>query len=358
MLRITQIIDSLEGGGAERMAVSYANALEGKIGFSGLIATRGEGLLKSEINPGVGYLYLRKKNVIDFSALWRLYQYCKVNRINILHAHSSSYFIAVLIGWMLPKMHVIWHDHYGMSDRLDERKAGILKSFSKFFSGIISVNYKLQQWALQTLHCSNVIYLPNFVPSKRDEPVSANLKGRPGKRILCLANLRPQKNHMMLLEVAARIRTMHPEWTFHIVGKDFNDSYSAQIKNKVETDNLSDNVYFYGSRNDAVALIDQCDVFVLTSISEGLPISLLEAGRAQKAVVVTAVGEIPNIIRNAENGMIVPSNDIDAFETALVAVLTNESLRTGIGNGLSETVRENYLDEVVIDNYISWIGKL
>ena len=61
-MRVLQLIDSLEAGGAERMAVSYANSLSKKIAFSGLIATRKEGQLLSQINQNVDYLFLNKKN--------------------------------------------------------------------------------------------------------------------------------------------------------------------------------------------------------------------------------------------------------------------------------------------------------
>lgn len=60
-MRIVQIIDSLEVGGAERMAVNYANALSGKISFSGLVVTRKEGDLRSKIDKKVDYLFLNKK---------------------------------------------------------------------------------------------------------------------------------------------------------------------------------------------------------------------------------------------------------------------------------------------------------
>ena len=58
-MRIVQLIDSLDAGGAERMAVNYANALQSKIEFSGLVTTRKEGGLKEQINPKVSYLFLK-----------------------------------------------------------------------------------------------------------------------------------------------------------------------------------------------------------------------------------------------------------------------------------------------------------
>ena len=71
-MRVVQIIDSLEIGGAERMAVNYANVLAEKISFSGLITTRKEGQLKSQIDSKVSCLFLRKKKTIDFKAIFRI----------------------------------------------------------------------------------------------------------------------------------------------------------------------------------------------------------------------------------------------------------------------------------------------
>jgi len=74
-MRIVQLIDSLEAGGAERMAVNYANVLSEKIAFSGLVATRKEGVLKNQLNEGVQYLFLNKKKALDINALFRLRQF-------------------------------------------------------------------------------------------------------------------------------------------------------------------------------------------------------------------------------------------------------------------------------------------
>ena len=85
MMRIVQIIDSLEVGGAEKMAVNYANALVDKVAFSGLIVTRSEGELKAQIDPKVNYHFLQKKKTVDFKAAIRLKKYCKTNAVEVRH---------------------------------------------------------------------------------------------------------------------------------------------------------------------------------------------------------------------------------------------------------------------------------
>lgn len=357
-MRIIQIIDSLEVGGAERMAVNYANALSAKIAFSGLVATRKEGDLKTQLTPDVTYLFLNKKGRFDIGAVLRLRDFCKTNHVTIVHAHGTSFFIAFLVRLACPEIQVIWHDHYGLSEFLASRKATILKAASRFFSGIIAVNKQLKDWAEKELLCRNVVYLPNFTSYGNDIIPETALFGQSGKRILCLANLRYQKNHAMLLSVAERLKSSHPDWSFHLVGKDFNDSYSNEIGELILQKKLDETVFLYGSRNDTVHIIDQCDIAIMTSRSEGLPVALLEYGLFKKPVVVTSVGEIPLIIEDGKNGFLVDSENTGQFYESLVSLIENKQLRAEFGEALYKTVVEKHSGEAIISAYLNWIGTL
>ncbi|MBP6558201.1 MAG: glycosyltransferase, partial [Flavobacterium sp.] len=155
-MRILQIIDSLDVGGAEKMAVNYANSLADKVEFSGLVTTRKEGYLKIQLNDKVPYLFLNRKRRIDISAILRLRDFCKENKIEYLQPHSFSYFTALLVKFTYPKLKIIWHDHYGLGEFLSKRKLLFLKMSSFFFHGIIAVNFNLKNWAIKRLHCKKV----------------------------------------------------------------------------------------------------------------------------------------------------------------------------------------------------------
>jgi glycosyltransferase involved in cell wall biosynthesis len=357
-MRIAQIIDALEIGGAEKMAINYANALSERIEFSGLVATRAEGNLKSQLNKSVGYLFLKKKSTLDFGAVLRLRKYCKDHKIEFLQPHSSSYFTALLVMLIHPKIKIIWHDHNGLSEFISSERSITLKVASRFFNGIIVVNYKLKAWAEKELNCKKVVYLPNFTAIDNWVAIQTELKGTTGKKILCLANLRDQKNHFFLLEVAEKLKQTHPEWSFHLVGKDFEDEYSSQIKSLVKAKKLEDNVFIYGSKNDVKNIINQSDIAILTSKSEGLPVSLIEYGLSKKPVVTTKVGEIPLIVKDNVNGFIVEPNDIDSFYQKLVKFIEDADLRVQMGTSLHQTIIENNSEDGVIANYLEWVLSL
>jgi glycosyltransferase involved in cell wall biosynthesis len=355
-MRILQIIDSLEAGGAERMAVNYANALADTITFSGLVATRKEGALLNQISNKVSYLYLNKKGTIDLKALFRLRKFVTENKVAVMHAHSTSFFLAFLLKLCCPSIKLIWHDHYGDSEFLSKRPSLALRLMLPFFNGIIAVNQNLKIWAEQNLHFKNVIYLPNF-PSKENKALENTvLHGIKGKRIVSLANLRVQKNHFLLLKVAKKVQISHPEWTFHLVGKDFEDDYSRQIKNLVLEFNLEKNVFIYGSKQDVKNILEQSTIAILTSQSEGLPVALLEYGWYAKPIVVTGVGEIPLLIQDGVNGFMVGTNNAGLFYESLVKLMENETLQNDFGKALQQTINDDYSEKSVIDKYLGWLA--
>lgn len=354
-MRIVQLIDSLEAGGAERMAVNYANALADAIEFSGLVATRNEGVLKEQVDPKVIYLFLAKKNTMDYIAILKLRRFLKMHQVNIIHAHSSSFFMAVLMKICIPQLKIIWHDHYGNSEYLSFRHKKALQFASFFFSGIIAVNEKLRLWSLENLRFKNGVFLPNFAPLEKVMDQSTFLKGIKGKRIVCLANLRAQKNHFLLLKVAQKLKKSHPDWTFHLVGKDFEDDYSQQIKELIGVHDLENIVFLYGSKQDIGTILSQVDIAILTSCSEGLPVALLEYGLHKKAVVVTNVGQITEVVINGETGFLVPSNDVTVFHNRLIELIEGEFLRQKLGNHLHQKIRKEYSEQSIVQQYLLWI---
>lgn len=232
-MRVLQLIDSLHAGGAERMAVNFANSLTSHIDASYICVTREEGLLKQSLLPEVHYFFLSKNTTIDFKAIKKLHGFIKKNGIDIIHAHSSSFFLGTLMKMLNPKLILIWHDHYGNSEYLEHRSKFVLKICSLFFNHVITVNTKLQLWNEKNLHIKSVSYLPNFTTYQN---VRSNtiLEGIEGMRIICLANLRTQKDHINLLNAFLIVKTANLDWTLHLVGQDFYDDYSKSIRNFIK----------------------------------------------------------------------------------------------------------------------------
>jgi glycosyltransferase involved in cell wall biosynthesis len=245
-----------------------------------------------------------------------------------------------------------------LSEFLSKRKLFYLKIASLFFKGIIAVNRQLERWANNKLNCKNVVYIPNYTSVISSVEPTTVLFGEAGKRIVTVANLRFQKNHFLLLEVAEKLKLSDPKWTFHLVGNDLNDEYSQKIKKIIIDKNLENNVFIYGTRNDTTNIINQSDITILTSDSEGLPVALIEYGLLSKPTVSTNVGEIPLIINNGENGFVVQIKDSTNFYNCLKELVDDENLRVKMGNNLYNTVYNNNSEEAVIKFYWNWINSI
>ncbi len=342
-LKVIQLIDSLNAGGAEMMAVNIANELAKEAGIeSYLCATRLEGNLRAKMNSSVGYLFLDKKKIIDVKALNKLKRYITENKITIIHAHSSSYFTAVLVKFSIPKIKIVWHNHYGNAVNLTLRKILPIKFASYFFKSIISVNTMLNDWAKLKLKAVHNHYLPNFAVLDGNIQGTTKLKGENGKRIVCLANLRPEKDHINLLKAFQRVNEIHLDWTLHLVGLDVQDTYATEIKEYIAYNKLSNHVFLYGSCNDTPFILEQASIGVLSSKSEGLPVALLEYGLAKLPVVVTDVGECAKVVAHETSGMVVVPNNEEALANALELLIVDKKLCLKLSITLHENVQMNY----------------
>ncbi|MBT0608464.1 glycosyltransferase family 4 protein [Aequorivita echinoideorum] len=339
-MKILQLIDSLEGGGAERMAVNLANALAKAGQHSYLCATRGEGILKSGINTEVGYLFLNKKNALDFYALSRLRKLVKQHKIEIVHAHGTSFFFATLLKICYPKIRLVWHDHNGnrVNQQLKNNKSLFVCSY--FFNQILAVNQELENWSAKHLFCKSVKYVPNFVSTEISD---ISIKE---KVILCLANLRNPKNHLNLLKAFKIVNSAYKDWQLHLVGRDYNDLYSREIKEFISDNNLNKTVKIFGSSNTVNNHLKIASIGVLASESEGLPMSLLEYGIGKLAVVATNVGQCATVIQ--EYGKVVPSNNPEALASALLDYIENEKLRNKHARQYHEHILKIYSEKAIV----------
>jgi glycosyltransferase involved in cell wall biosynthesis len=346
---VLQIIDSLNVGGAEVLAVNIANSLVKRDIESHLCVTRKEGSLKNSINSNVNYFFLKRKRTLDFTSFFKLKSYIKKHKITIIHAHSSSSFIAFCIKILCPKVKIIWHDHYGDSEFLKERKVYPLKIFSYFFDTIIIVNNQLKKWCEDNLLAKKVFFIQNF-PVFNDLSKVTNLKGVKGKRIVNLAGFREQKDHINLLEAFKIIVKKYPEWTLHLIGKNYNNEYSNSILQFINEEKLTKNVFLYGVCSDIKYILNQSEIGVLSSKSEGLPISLLEYGLAKICILVTDVGECKSVVKN-EISIVSPQRS-DKLAHSLLYLIDNSQVREEISRDFNLDILKKYSEEVVIKKMI------
>lgn len=356
-MRVLQLIDSLHSGGAERVAVNIANALSNKIDKSFLCTTREEGLLISSLDPHVGYLFLKKRSIIDLRAVRALNKFINTQKIDIIHAHSTSFFLAIIIKLLNKRVKVIWHDHYGNSEFLQKRKSLPIKLCSKHFDFIFSVNKNLKNWAINYLKTENILYLPNFAVLNNVNP-QTKLLGYKGKRIVCLANLREQKDHFTLIRAFKKVLIKHQDWSLHLVGRDFHDDYSIKLKKELESIKSEKSIFLYGSRPDIQNILSQSEIGLLSSKSEGLPLAILEYGLSKLPVIATKVGECASIIENDSFGILVNPKNVQELSKAMSYLIENKNERLNKSKVLNKKILEEYSQDVVVNTVLNIYKKI
>lgn len=358
-MRVLQLIDSLAIGGAERVAVNLTNSLNEQGIETWLCATREEGPLQVSLNNPEKYLFLGKKKTLDWKAVRKLSRFIRSNNIHIIHAHSSSYFLAVWVKW-LTRTTVIWHDHYGNSEQVDQREIFPLNTASLFFDAILCVNDKLAEWArLHLFKPRNGIYtLPNFPKLQAVSPDQLPGKAQIGDKlvIICLANLRPQKDHLNLLQAVVMIKGMPFVRTLNfevwLVGTDYKDSYSAVIKEFISNHELTE-VRLLGARTDVAGLLALSHIGVLSSESEGFPVALMEYGMAGLPTICSDVGQCREILDNGNCGILVPPKNAEALANGLTELITYPEQKSTLGAAFHKRVISTYSSHAVIQRLIS-----
>ncbi len=335
------------------MAVNLANSLLGEVEASYLCCTRKEGMLKDELEEEVGYLFVNKKHSLDLLAFWKLRTFIKKEQIELVHAHGTSWFWGVLLKLSGLKIKLVWHDHYGESEQLDQRDIKFLKPLSRYFDGIISVNDSLKAWAERELSSDKVIQLNNFiVPSKKVDS-EVQLKGDPTDfKIVCVANLRPQKDHLNLLSAFEMLNI--DKISLHLIGVDPGTMYSQALKEEITKSGKK--IFHYGSTPNVFGLLEQADLGVLSSRSEGLPLALLEYALVGLPVVCTEVGQCREVVEDTT--LLVPPSNPEALAEAIKFYFYNPDRRKRDAYGLQEKIKMEYSKESLLPVLLQFYANL
>src|SRR5262249_42107686 len=197
-----------------------------------------------------------------------------------------------------------------------------------------SVNQQLADWAINRLkHPSDrVWYIPNFVPESAGAGAEMDLPGVPGKRIVCVAHLRPEKDHLTLVRALARVIAREPDAHLLLAGAISNQSHFAAIQDEIARLVLDRHVTILREQRNIAPILRGCDIGVLSSASEGLPLALIEYGKAGLPAVATQVGQCAEALDEGKVGVIVPPRNPEKLATALLSLLASAEKRGLLGN--------------------------
>lgn len=160
-----------------------------------------------------------------------------------------------------------------------------------------------------------------------------------------VAPLVPQKGLHHLIDAVARVLRVLPDTRLVIVG---DGPLRASLEQHIRERHLERHVFLAGFREDAVAITKAFDLFVMSSISEGMCTALVDAMAAGRAAVATTVGGIPEVAADGETAILVPARDEGAMAEAIVTLLKDDARRAAMGQAALARARAHFTIERMV----------
>ena len=173
--------------------------------------------------------------------------------------------------------------------------------------------------------------------------------------IVAVGNLYPVKGHRYLIEALSLLRERHPRAHVAIVGRgDLREALEALARSR----GVADRVHLLGFRPDVGSVLAAADVFAMPSLSEGLPLALLEAMRAGLPIIASDVGGIRSVLANGEAGQLVAAGDPQDLATALDWILSQPGVAASLGARAEARAIEEYDFDHTAESYGSLYAAL
>jgi glycosyltransferase involved in cell wall biosynthesis len=331
--RLLMLITLSELGGAQ---TAVALVLPGLVDrFEVTLAAHGRGPLRGAAEvAGVPYVELdHVRRAIhpwqDARGLVELTRLCRRLRPDIVHVHSSKVGVLGRLAAWLARVPVCVYTVHGWSFAAYDGVAGrvyvwLERLMRPLTTAVVCVSEATRRQGIAARACddAHAVVIHNAVEV---ESFAARAETTGPPRIVSIGRLAYPKDFVTLLAALARVDA---DYRVSLVG---DGPDAAEVAATVEARGLSDRVELVGAQGTVTELLARSDVFVLSSRSEGFPVSILEAMAAGLPVVATDVGGVAEAVVDAETGILVPAADQQALAAALERLLADHELRRRLG---------------------------
>lgn len=331
--RVLHVLNTLSTGGAEYLVLNVAKALDRTRFEMSVASMGGDGEIGQELRKiGVGTFVLERRQGLDPLLVPRLVSLLRREKIDVVHTHNVAPWLYAGIAARLAGVPVCHTEHSSLfpNQRALKRAERGLGLITK---AVICDGEDVRRQLIeeQGLSPRNVVTVYNGVdtalygaPGDREHERRALGIGPDQPVVGTVARLEPVKDQATLLGAFERVVAAVPEARLVLIG---DGSVRAALEEQARSPGLAGKVHFLGRRPDVAALLPVMDIFALSSVSEGLPLTILEAMAAALPCVSTAVGAVPEAIVEGETGHVVPVGNPDALAAALLPLVRDAALR-------------------------------
>lgn len=364
--KVLFVLLQVNRGGAETIVFELAKNLSGEKFEIYLAYFSGGALVEAFRNICKGVYQIDKKPGFDITAILKLNRIIRGNNIDFVNAHHySAFFYAFFANIGRSNTQILYTEH----------SVAELERFSTFYEHISNIMFYRTKSIIAVsndiakafkekfpAHKKRVVFIPNGVDIKKfsdKRKFSSQCKNALGFEqnatlIGCVANFRHVKNHVCLVKAFKRVHQKYPTAKLILIGTGFGadeENSENDIKRTINDLALNQHVIFTGYRDDVPELLGNLDLFCLPSLSEGMPVALIEAMAARIPVVGSNVRGIREVISHKVNGMLFEVNDERALSEIIMILLNNKKLSMELSERAFLYVRERHSLSNWINNF-------
>ena len=341
-MNITHFVESLDRGGLERMVLELVKYQHRQGHRCQVVCLYSPGSLAHELDElGIAVQVCGKRQGLDLRALARARRMVSIHSTDVLHTHNAvAHYQAVLATCGLPMRQVI-NTRHGMGvNRRARRREWLYRRALARTDTVVTVCEAARSDAVRRgiIPSSKACVVPNGIRVEAFETASSSARGRiarllnlpePTRIIGTVGRLNWTKDQLGLIRAFKIVHEHEADTALVLIG---DGELRASLQQSARDEGVADCVHFLGDRSDVRDLLQGLDMFVLSSLSEGYSMALLEASAVALPIVATDVGGNGEIVRNGTTGSLVPAGNPPALAEAMLALLRNPQQAMALGH--------------------------
>ena len=340
--------------GGQNQVLLTVNGLRA-IGQRAALVAHPDGELRQRVSEGLELIPIAPRTEMDLSAAWRFSRLVGELAPDVIHAHDPHGVAMASLALSLGSASAHGHSPALVaSRRVDFHLKG--NSFSRW-------KYRQVDCFIAASEAIRQMIVADGVPADRTVTVHEGIDldhvlGAPAVNVHeafflphgapvvgNVAALVPHKGQRYLVDAAHLVVQQIPDARFVILGE---GELRDHLEKQIHAHHLEKHVLLPGFRTDVLGCIKAFDLFVMSSVTEGLGTSLLDAQACSRPIVATRAGGIPEIVEDGVNGLLVPVRDHTALAAAIVTALKDEGMRRRMGDAGFARVRERFTVERMV----------
>ncbi len=356
--RVLQVVLSLSPGGTERLVIDICRRLGHGFDVS-VCCLDGEGAWASELRDrDIEVIALNRRSGFRPEIGRQIARLAEERGVDLLHCHQYSPFVyGRLAKYWLPRLKLVYTEHGRLSDAPPSWKRQLVNPvLSRFDGPIVAVSDELRRFMIDSrFPRERVAVIHNGIdtaslPSPGDRHRARTLLGLKDEAFVAVtvARMDPVKDFPCLLDGFALVRQVVPHAVLLMVG---DGPERAALTERAQQPDLAGSVVFLGLRPDVRAVLPAADLYVNSSISEGISITILEAMASGLPVVATAAGGTPEVLADGSAGVLVPIRNPIRLAQAMISLAADPGARATLATLGRRRVESSFTIQRMVAEY-------